>query len=158
MSSSEATGISRNLKSHLRPASESERDFLYSLHCTTMRAVIEETWGWNDEWQQADFSKRLSECVVSIIEVAGQPAGCLWLDSNPESLHIVELQIVPELQGRGLGTATVKTVIEDGAKRDVPVTLSVVPANPRAKRLYERLGFEVTAVEDPFIHMRHSTR
>src|SRR5688500_960155 len=100
-----------------------------------MRAVIEKTWGWNDEWQQADFSRKLSVCDVSIIEVDGHPAGCLWLDPKPASLHIVELQIVPELQGKGLGTATVMTVIEEGASRGVPVTLSVVPANPGAKRL-----------------------
>jgi len=119
-----------------------------------MRAVIEQTWGWNDEWQQADFSRKLSACDVSIIEVDGQPAGSLWLDLEPESVHIVELQIIPELQGRGLGTATIMKVIQDGADRRLAVTLSVVPANPRAKLLYERLGFEVTAVEDPFIHMR----
>ena len=150
--------MSRNLESHLRQASESDRDFLYSLHCTTMRDVIEKTWGWNDAWQQADFSKRLSECDVSIIEVDGRPAGCLWLDSKPYSLHIVELQVVPELQGKGLGTATVLRVIKDGTDRGIAVTLSVVPANPRARRLYERLGFEVTAVEDPFIHMRRVAR
>ena len=123
-----------------------------------MRDVIEKTWGWDDAWQQADFSKRLSECVVSIIEVDGELAGSLWVDPKPESVHIVELQIVPELQGKGLGTATMMTVIQDGATRGVPVTLSVVPANPRAKRLYERLGFEITAVEDLFIHMRRAAR
>jgi ribosomal protein S18 acetylase RimI-like enzyme len=36
----------------------------------------------------------------------------------------------------------------------VPVELSVVPANYRAQRLYERLGFEVVAIESPFIRMR----
>jgi ribosomal protein S18 acetylase RimI-like enzyme len=148
--------INSKLESHLRPAVEADRDFLYELHCTTMREVIEKTWGWDDAWQQADFSRKLSACDVSIIEADGQPAGCLWLDSKPESLHIVELQILPELQGKGLGTATVMTVINDGASRGVPVTLSVVPANPRAKQLYERLGFEVTGVDDPFIHMRRA--
>lgn len=119
-----------------------------------MRAVIEETWGWDDIWQQADFSKRLSHCVVSIIEVDGQPAGSLWVESTTDSMHIEELQIIPRLQGKGLGTATIMKVIKESAGRGLPVTLSVVPANPRAKQLYERLGFEVTAVEDPFIHMR----
>jgi len=76
------------------------------------------------------------------------------LKSKPDSLYIVELQVLPELQGRGIGTAVVRKVIEQGANRGVPVTLSVVPANPRAKRLYERLGFEATDVENPFIRMR----
>jgi ribosomal protein S18 acetylase RimI-like enzyme len=46
-------------------------------------------------------------------------------------------------------------VIEQGALRTLPVTLSVVSANPRAKQLYERLGFEVTGEEPPFIRMRY---
>jgi hypothetical protein len=32
----------------LRPASEQDREFLYALHCSTMRDVIEQTWGWDD--------------------------------------------------------------------------------------------------------------
>jgi len=76
------------------------------------------------------------------------------LKSKPDSLYIVELQVLPELQGRGIGTAVVRKVIEQGANRGVPVTLSVVPGNPRAKRLYERLGFGATDVENPFIRMR----
>lgn len=119
-----------------------------------MRDVIENTWGWDDEWQQTDFARKFSACDVSIIEIDGEPAGCLWLDPTPESIHIVELQIVPELQGQGLGTAIVMGVIRMAAARDVDVTLSVVPANPRARQLYERLGFEVAGVEEPFIHMR----
>ena len=70
-------------------------------------------------------------------------------------LNVHEIQCLPEFQGKGLGTAVLQHVIEQGARRALPVTLSVVPANPRARRLYERLGFEVTHVEPPFIRMRH---
>lgn len=66
--------------------------------------------------------------------------------------------MLPEYQGGGVGTAIVERVIEEGASRGVPVTLSVVQANSRAKQLYERLGFEVTAFESPFFRMRHSSR
>ena len=72
--------------------------------------------------------------------------------------YIHELQVVPEFQRRGLGRAVIQNVIEQGASRRLPVTLSVVPANPGAKRLYERLGFEVTGIEPPLIRMRHDAR
>jgi ribosomal protein S18 acetylase RimI-like enzyme len=127
-----------------------------------MREVIEKTWGWDEAWQRADFDKRFAECSVSIIEAHGRDAGALWLQSTPDSVHITELQVLPDLQGQGIGTATVTKVLEQAATRGVPVTLSVVPANPRARQLYERLGFEVTDagnpfdVGDPFIHMRHN--
>ena len=34
------------------------------------------------------------------------------------------------------------------------VVLSLLEANPRARPLYERLGFQVTALESPFVRMR----
>ena len=120
-----------------------------------MREVIEKTWGWDEGWQRTDFERRLAAYLVSIIEAEGRAAGSLWLEWKTDSLYIHEVQILPEFQGKGLGTAIVQGVIEQGARRTLPVTLSVVPANPRAKRLYERLGFEVTHVEPPFIRMRH---
>jgi ribosomal protein S18 acetylase RimI-like enzyme len=142
----------------LRSASESDRDFLHELHRITMYDVIDNTWGWDDAWQRADFDRRFGTCVVSIIDIQGRAVGGLWLESSPDSLHIVELQIVPEIQGKGIGRAVVRHVIQQGIDRGLPVTLSVVPANPRAQRLYERLGFEVTGVDAPFIHMRHGIR
>ena len=66
-----------------------------------MRQVIEQTWGWNDAWQRGEFDTRFRMCAVSVIEIDSQPAGGLWLESRPDSLHIVELQLAPEKQGNG---------------------------------------------------------
>lgn len=142
----------------LRPGSAADRDFLYALHCTTMREVIEQTWGWDDAWQRADFERRRAAYLVSIIEVDDRDVGGLWLEWRPDSLYIHELQVLPEFQSKGIGTAVLGKVIEQASDRRLPVTLSVVAANPRAKALYERLGFNVTGVEAPFIRMRHDTQ
>lgn len=83
-------------------------------------------------------------------------AGC-HLETTPDSIYIHELQLLPSYQGGGLGTAVVRRVIAEGVERGVPVMLSVVPANHRAQRLYERLGFKVTGIEAPFIRMRWSS-
>jgi ribosomal protein S18 acetylase RimI-like enzyme len=138
----------------LRPATESDREFLYELYRRTMREVIERTWSWDEEWQRREFERRFETCMASVIECDGRAVGGLLLDSKPEALDIVELQVLPDHQGRGIGTSILQHLIRDGARRGVDVTLSVVPANPRARQLYERLGFQVTAIESPFIRMR----
>ena len=76
---------------HLRRASESDKNFLYSIHRATMRDVIEKTWGWDEAWQRNDFETRFKECLVSIIEADGRDVGSLWLRSRPELLYIVDL-------------------------------------------------------------------
>jgi ribosomal protein S18 acetylase RimI-like enzyme len=146
-----------NTPVHLRPASASDREFLFTLHCTTMREVIATTWGWDEAFQQADFDRRFAQAIVWIVETQGCAVGSLWVEWKPDSLYIHELQVLPAFQGRGLGTAIIQHAIEQGASRALPVTLSVVPATARARYLYERLGFEVTHIDPPFIHMRNNS-
>jgi ribosomal protein S18 acetylase RimI-like enzyme len=120
-----------------------------------MREVIEKTWGWDEDWQRRDFDRRFREYVALIIECDGHAVGGLLLEWKSDSLYIHELQLLPEYQSQGIGTEVIGKVIEQAAARRLPVTLSVVPANPRARHLYERLGFEVTTTEPPFIRMRY---
>ena len=138
----------------LRPAASEDREFLFELFARTMRGVVEQTWGWNDGWQRAEFARRFRSYTVSVVESDARPVGGLFTEHGPEAIFIHEIQILPEWQGRGIGTAIVRAVIEQATARGVPVELSVVPANDRAQRLYERLGFEVFAIESPFIRMR----
>ena len=119
-----------------------------------MRQVIEQTWGWDEAWQRADLGRRFGSYTVLVIESAGRPVGELFLEYGSDAIFIQEIQLLPECQGRGIGTAIMQTVIEQATARGVPVELSVVPANPRAQRFYERLGFNVVATENPFIKMR----
>lgn len=138
----------------LRPATPRDAEFLYELHCRTMRPVIEQTWGWNEAWQREEFERRVARHQPSIIERDGAAVGGLLLEWLPHAVYIHEIQVRPEHQGQGIGTAAIRLVVEEAARRGVDVTLSVVEANPRAKRLYERLGFVVTAFEQPFFRMQ----
>jgi GNAT superfamily N-acetyltransferase len=79
--------------------------------------------------------------MFSVIEVNSQPAGSLWIQSRSMAIHIVELQVLPSVQRQGIGTGVVQGSMQRAASQAASLTLSVVPVNPGAKRLYERLGF-----------------
>jgi ribosomal protein S18 acetylase RimI-like enzyme len=123
-----------------------------------MHQVIERTWGWDDEWQRRDFDRRFRTYAASVIELEGEAIGGLLLHATPVAVDIVELQILPSHQDRGIGTSVVERVIDDAVRQGLAVTLSVVRANPRAKRLYERLGVQVTGFDEPFIRMRYGAQ
>ena len=139
----------------LRRAGATDHDFLYVLHCVTMRDAIEATWGWDEDWQRRDFVRRVTDYEVAIIEGGGAVYGGLVTEWLPDSLYVHELQLLPEHQGRGIGSHVLREVIERAAQIGLPVTLSVLEVNPRARKFYERLGFETTANEAPFVRMRH---
>ncbi len=39
----------------LREATPQDFEFLYRLHRETLKATIDQTWGWDEAWQQAHF-------------------------------------------------------------------------------------------------------
>ena len=121
-----------------------------------MRAVIEQTWGWDEGLQRTYFDRRFEALSISIIECDGNSVGAVMLEWKPDDLYIHELQLLPSHQGHGIGSAVIQKLIEQAAHRGLPVTLSVVVANSRAKQLYKRLGFEVIDFQAPFFLMRRN--
>lgn len=65
------------MEHRLRPVSALDREFLFMLHCITMRDVIEATWGWDEPWQRTDFNRRFAVQDVSIIHVMNHDVGGL---------------------------------------------------------------------------------
>jgi ribosomal protein S18 acetylase RimI-like enzyme len=140
----------------LRPASFSDRAFLFALHCATMREVVEKTWGrWDEAWQRSHFEARFDPDGLSVITVDGRDAGALRLQRRPAEIYVAEIEIGPEVQGRGIGTTVLRAVMAEAAAGARAVTLQVLKVNVRAQRLYERLGFEATGETETHVLMRH---
>ena len=53
---------------------------------------------------------------------------------------MIQLQLAPELQGRGFGTQLLQGILQEARLARVAVQLSVFKSNP-ALHLYQRLGF-----------------
>lgn len=59
-------------------------------------------------------------------------------------LLLDELYISPDFRGKGIGTAFVKDLIKNRFNNSVAIKLEVTPANVKAGKLYERIGFRLT--------------
>jgi ribosomal protein S18 acetylase RimI-like enzyme len=141
----------------LRPATAGDRDLLWGLHQAAMRDVVEQAWGWDEPWQRAHFHARFDPDAFSVIVAGGREVGALRLERREGELYVADLQIAPEEQGHGVGTAVLQHVIAEADGLGAAVTLQVLKVNVRARRLYERLGFYVTGEVDPHVRMRHDT-
>ena len=58
-------------------------------------------------------------------------------------LRLLQLFVLPEHQGRGIGSEVLATVLDEARRAGLPVALQVLKSNPRAKAFYERHGFAV---------------
>ncbi len=101
--------------------------------------------------QHRSYQEGHPDADFMIVEVAGGPAGRLYVDRGDEEIRIIDISLLPEFRGRGIGGAIFREIL-DGAG-DRIVVLHVLRSNP-AIRLYERLGFEVVEDVDPYLQMQ----
>jgi len=68
--------------------------------------------------------------------------GVVSLKGTSKSLHIRQLQILPEHQGQGIGSKVLAVVKKRALQLQLPITLNVLLKNP-ARGLYLRHGFQI---------------
>lgn len=136
----------------LRAARDDDEPFLFALRKATMTEHLErvgEPTG--DAEHRARLLHRYDKARVICVDDA--PAGLLKAYRTDTEWVVVQLQIAPPLQGRGLGERVLRTILDAAQADALPVTLKVLKGNP-AKRLYERVGFEVVGEDGFQFHMR----
>jgi ribosomal protein S18 acetylase RimI-like enzyme len=142
----------------LRPATTTDREFLFALHRATMRDYLDATFGWEDRAQQALFDESFTPRKCQIIRVDGEDAGVLVLETGDAEISLELIEIDPRFQGRGVGTSVVESVLEEGAETNKPVALRVLRVNSAARSLYERLGFVSYREDDVRAYLRAEPR
>lgn len=133
-----------------RPVVGDDRSFLLDLYAAS-RADEFSALGWSPAAVRAfldqQYQAREAGWAVSapaaddlLLVLDGRLLGRLVLDRRADGIRVVDIALVPEEQGQGIGTAVLREVLAEADAAGVPVTLHVVAMSP-ARRLYERLGF-----------------
>jgi ribosomal protein S18 acetylase RimI-like enzyme len=134
----------------IRPALSGDRDFLFAVRRATLRTYVDETTGWDDTEQRAIADREFADLPYAVVEENGRPVGYVCVVHESEHDFIEEIALLPEAQGRGIGTRLLREILAAAGR---PVRLSVFVSNP-AQALYARLGFEVVRIEAPRMSMQ----
>lgn len=148
-----------------RPKTDADRPFLAHVYATT-RADEMAIVPWTDE-QKAEFlamqfnaqwshyEQYYPDADFLVIERDGTPIGRIYIDRLPQEICLVDIALIPEARGSGLGTQLMREILEEGQATGKRVTIHVERFNP-AMRLYQRLGFEPVAENGVYYQMRWS--
>ena len=92
---------------------------------------------------QQDHIDRVLFCFdnAQLIFLNGQRIGLLKVVEDAERIELVQIQLEPAHQGKGIGQEVLNSIIEKSLREGKPLSLSVLKGN-RARKLYERLGFK----------------
>ncbi|MEO6217463.1 MAG: GNAT family N-acetyltransferase [Sphingomonas sp.] len=144
----------------LRPETDDDIPFLMQLYRTTREQELA-TVDWTPEQkggfiahqfnaQRIHYRGQIAGCAFDVIEKQGVPIGRLYLQERESRLHIVDIALMPEWCGKGLGSIILKGLIETAGGKGKGVGIFVEKYNP-ALRLYRRLGF--TEIQDTDIYL-----
>lgn len=138
----------------LEPMSEADGDFRYEVYRVTIKPWLDQIHDWTDEQQRRMILGQLASGTHFAIVRGGLRAGVVQIEERPDAISLSQIEILPEHQGKGIGTAVIRSLMERADDEGKPVVLNVFRVNTSARRLYERLGFRIVAELDHDVEMK----
>jgi GNAT superfamily N-acetyltransferase len=138
----------------IRPARPADSEFVYQVKKAALGEYIEQTWGWDEVFQHDFHDREYDPTTTEIITWQGTDVGWLEVERGSNSLFLSGIYILPEYQSRGVGSAMIGEIIREAKEMQLPLMLQVLKVNPRARALYEKLGFVVTGESETHNLMR----
>lgn len=146
----------------LRGETADDAPFLERLFVSVRIADLEPT-GWPEEAKHAflasqfvlqsrHYANAYTGVDFAVVVHDGAPIGRLCLSRGLEEVRVIDVSLLPERRGGGLGTALLQAVQAEAAAAGKAVSLHVDMMNP-AQRLYRRLGFVEAGTHGPSWHM-----
>lgn len=134
----------------LRPAAGGDAAFLFEVYASSRRDPLAPL-GWDratvDAFLRTQYEAELrdwehhhagAECHVILRD--GEPAGRLYLARGDHELRILDITLLPEHRGQGIGSALIGGLLDEAARTRRTVRAHV-ERNCPAVGLYRRLGF-----------------
>jgi GNAT superfamily N-acetyltransferase len=137
---------------NFRPALSHDFQYCERLYFANMERINREL-RLDHDAQIASFRRQWNSTEVRIIMLDGADVGWLQSATRDGTFFVGQLFVDAAHQGRGIGTEVMHRLIAEASALNQVMTLGVVKINP-AKRLYERLGFQVTHEDDRKFYMR----
>jgi ribosomal protein S18 acetylase RimI-like enzyme len=133
-----------------RPVGESDRDFLLAVYASTRDAEMAMV-PWSKEQKEAfikmQFTAQAEHYAAQhpaasheIIFRDGAPAGRLYMERRPDAFHILDITVLTQHRGAGIGSFILCEVYEEAQANGKPVTIYVESFNP-SLQLFRKLGF-----------------
>jgi GNAT superfamily N-acetyltransferase len=145
-----------------RPVSPADENFRFTVYASTRVEEVSQ-WGWTSD-QQALFLKRQFTARERAYPITfpgverllvcheEKPIGVLAVHRTREEIRLVDVALLPEHRGGGVGRRIVEKLQAEAQESSRPLRLQVLRAS-RAGNLYARLGFQPISADGVYQEM-----
>ncbi|WP_097880432.1 GNAT family N-acetyltransferase [Streptomyces sp. st140] len=124
----------------LRQSLPQDVEAIAELRAEVMRPDLERLGRYDEHRVRQRLRDAYAPKHTSVIEAHGSFTGCVALRPAEDGWWLEHFYLSPALQGRGIGSAVLRGVLDRADAERIPVRLDVLHGSP-ARRLYERHGF-----------------
>lgn len=147
----------------LRPETSKDTTFLRRLYASTREiemAIVPWDAAQKEQFldmqfraQREHYLRYYPNASYLVIEIDDRPAGRLYVDRWEGEIRLMDIALLPDFRGQGAGSRLLSDILDEGRRTSRVVTIHVEGNNP-ARRLYQRLGFEVVEDKGVYLLMR----
>jgi ribosomal protein S18 acetylase RimI-like enzyme len=134
----------------LREATVDDEPFLFRVYADSRREELAHV-PWTDEQRHAFLASQFAAqyryyrenydgATYQIVLADGQPVGRLFVARWPDEIRVVDIALLTEYRGAGVGTRVMRELCDEADAIGTPIGIHVEKQNA-ARRLYTRLGF-----------------
>ena len=142
----------------LRKARASDSEFVFTVKKAAYREYVEQVWGWDDDYQRERHNREFASHDFHIIQFRETDVGFFITSCTFDTLKVNQIFILPEYQGRGIGSACMTCIIDNANLEQISVVLQVLKVNNRGIALYQRLGFTIVDEDSIYFQMEKSPK
>jgi ribosomal protein S18 acetylase RimI-like enzyme len=140
----------------LRPVTPEDRPFLERVYASTRSEELAAV-PWTPlqkaaflrfqfDAQDKHYRLHYAEARFDVILAGGREVGRLYVDRSGSEIRLIDIALLPEHRGAGIGGALLSELIAEATRERKPLSIHVEHSNP-AQRLYRRLGFRHTGTD-----------
>lgn len=147
-----------NPKYTLITSEQKDAEFLFNVKIEAMKptsSIVRTALDYDKEL--AEYLNKFEPGKVQVIQFDGKDVGRLRIVRSSESIYIGGIQILPEFQGKGIGTAILKDLINESESTGIPITLEVHYVNEKAIYFYKKIGFQEVGNTEKQILMKYGS-
>lgn len=143
----------------LRAVDETDSEFLEELYFSR-RADLQQITGdaqfvrqiikMQQQMQTVGIRNNFPMAKYLLLEDGSMRIGRLVVDVGTSDVRLVDIALLPEVQGRGTGKQVLQAMQEDALSRGLSMSLAVEKNNLRARTLYLSAGFHVHSEDSMF--------